>query len=547
MQYLIAIFAIMLVTAISLPGSLYADNPDQNQPALPQLPTVVTSNSTLLIPVDPPFEQLKPDMQVVVKRIHAQCSTAERMDSRVVIFRIPNEGKPDNPVYIRFTGISAGHRGYRQIECMQGTIETIWLRLDTDYQFLADSRGYHQLVRTVPSKDNRIVVLDNLKLEPVTANTKATLKGTIKLEGNADLSGIKVKAGKTYETTTNSAGQYSFNNIGAGEIYLSAYKKGYTLARSQVNLKRGETKRCDLQTYLKRSAQVRWSFQPNGSRRFSGKDLREGKAILQAGGLDQVSFKNGFVQVQEKRDFLLFQKKDQIFLRLFDTGKNHAEFMKIKATAYDELLLAPERGYETRQLTVYEGDVYVFKCQGNAGYAKLEVSAILTGERNSVDALNTLTATRCNLPLLNENYQRPVLAFIDLDKDKDVSEGEAKALTDLACDWFRRIDRYTILDRESMIHILGEEDFIRATGCYQTGPIVRFGTKLQAQKIIHGRVSKSQQTMVLTMKMFDVDSRKLEAQETIHVKGGIDELFDKLEDLSCSLLLKTLENSSSER
>jgi hypothetical protein len=143
-----------------------------------------------------------------------------------------------------------------------------------------------------------------------------------------------------------------------------------------------------------------------------------------------------------------------------------------------------------------------------------------------------------NLPPV-PRHQPASIAVMDFDV-KDLGPDAGRALADLARSTVAGSNRYLLLDREDMVNILGEEDFAAAVRCDKTKCLVNYGKKLRAQKLCHGRVNKLGESFVVTIKITDVSSGKVDAFRTERMSGSIDDAMDYIGPLTCVVLRDAL-------
>lgn len=92
-------------------------------------------------------------------------------------------------------------------------------------------------------------------------------------------------------------------------------------------------------------------------------------------------------------------------------------------------------------------------------------------------------------------------------------------MADLTRGALQDIDRYQLVDRDSIVQLLGEQDFAATVKCDDTKCLVNYGKKLRAQKILHGRHTKVGTTIVVTLKIVDVGTAGIDAVEVQKVPG----------------------------
>ncbi len=132
------------------------------------------------------------------------------------------------------------------------------------------------------------------------------------------------------------------------------------------------------------------------------------------------------------------------------------------------------------------------------------------------------------------------VAVIDFQSASSLADDTSRGLADLCRAAIQESGRYILVDRHLMLEILGEEDFAAVVDCDDTRCLVDFGKKLRAQKMVHGRVSRVGGTLVLTLRMTDVGSAKIDAFKTVKVCGDVGLAADSISPLTCELLREAL-------
>ena len=138
-------------------------------------------------------------------------------------------------------------------------------------------------------------------------------------------------------------------------------------------MNKGGTATCSMEGYRLRKANVRWAYQPDGSRKFSNETVLTGNATLINNQLDRVSFEKGFAQVQGESDFLIYQNGKQLVIHNFDVGPDGPDFQEMKGVAFNALMEAPLDGYSQQNNILKKGSVFVFRTYDGKHYAKMEV------------------------------------------------------------------------------------------------------------------------------------------------------------------------------
>lgn len=107
--------------------------------------------------------------------------------------------------------------------------------------------------------------------------------------------------------------------------------------------------------------------------------------------------------------------------------------------------------------------------------------------------------------------QRPSLALIDFQVNDDASEGAAIAVSDIIRDYLRQTDQFRLIDRNNIRSILGEQDFARIVECDETKCLVRYGKILNAQILMHGRLTRLGDIYALYVSIVDVSTSRVVA------------------------------------
>jgi len=122
--------------------------------------------------------------------------------------------------------------------------------------------------------------------------------------------------------------------------------------------------------------------------------------------------------------------------------------------------------------------------------------------------------------------QRPTLAVIDFDVGENIPKDTGRAAADICRDALATTRRFKLMDRNHIKSILGEQDFVAAVRCDNTACIVRYGRVLQAQQMVHGRITALGDAYTLHIGMTDVNTSELLGQATAIVPGKLEELRD---------------------
>jgi hypothetical protein len=361
------------------------------------------------------------------------------------------------------------------------------------------------------------------------------------LEDDADPTGVTVTVDRQY-VAADEHGRFSVTGLPEGPAHVSALKPGYPGQYVDVSLARGGTQNCQLRLYRQRCALVRWACQIEPSRPLAGW-VQYGAAVVSPGGLDRVSFVKGFTQVQKESDFCVRQHEDHLVIRNFDSraGDDHPGIMRVSARAFEQLSKPPAGAYnDAGDLPLEPGAAFVFRCYDGQHYAKMEVLDV--AESDDQFAQRTSPArVGCGLTAgqSEPEHDPPSVAVLDIDADESL-RAEADALGDLCRKQIQDTGRFVLVDRDTIRLVLREEDFTASMRCDDTRCLVNYGAKLRAQKLVHGRLARVAEGLMLTLKMVDVGTARIDGVETARTGADVRELFDVIEPTSCALLSQAL-------
>jgi len=128
--------------------------------------------------------------------------------------------------------------------------------------------------------------------------------------------------------------------------------------------------------------------------------------------------------------------------------------------------------------------------------------------------------------------EKPFVAILDLEPI-DVEESMVKVLSDYLRTALAKTEKFIVVVREDMDLILKEQGFQLSGFCTQTECAVEIGQLLGAEKLFIGTLGKVGDTYSTTLKLFDVETGKMERSETeLCKKCSKDELFISAENLA---------------
>lgn len=129
---------------------------------------------------------------------------------------------------------------------------------------------------------------------------------------------------------------------------------------------------------------------------------------------------------------------------------------------------------------------------------------------------------------------------MDFLADPKLGGGAGRGLADLSRATVQNNGKLVLLYRENMLSKLGEEDFSAAVRYDDTKCLVDFGKKLRAQKLINGQISTLGDAYILTIKLTDVGSAKIESFKATTCQGEVSQILDLVSPLTCQLIQDAL-------
>lgn len=247
--------------------------------------------------------------------------------------------------------------------------------------------GHHELVHKFAVGPGKILVIDDLALEPIAPGEGAEVLGVVKLEDGVDPEGIAVTVG-CIRTETDKFGRFRATGLGAGETSVRASVPNHRGLSATTELRRGGKDFVLLEGWRPRYALVRWAYQPEPTTDLTT-GLVTGRGLLDANDLDRISFAQGFTVVTGLSDFLVQQREDRLTIRNFDIGRDPPGIEYLPDISFDEVRKAPPAlGRQTHELV--EGGVYVFRCFDGEHYAKMEVLRIVNTDEDRARLVSEL-------------------------------------------------------------------------------------------------------------------------------------------------------------
>ena len=125
----------------------------------------------------------------------------------------------------------------------------------------------------------------------------------------------------------------------------------------------------------------------------------------------------------------------------------------------------------------------------------------------------------------NRNNKPLVIAVYEL-TGKNISSGEASALTDRLSLELANLDAFKVIEREMIEQILVEQGF-QQLGCTTNECMVEVGKLIGVEQMIGGSISKVGNTFSVAAKIIDVETGELTKTAIYDYSGNIDILLTK--------------------
>lgn len=129
------------------------------------------------------------------------------------------------------------------------------------------------------------------------------------------------------------------------------------------------------------------------------------------------------------------------------------------------------------------------------------------------------------------------VAVIDFDVPATASADLGTVVADACRGVIWSVSGLILVERERMKLIFDEEDLMQSIQCDDTKCLVRYGRKLRAQKIVHGRVSDISGNWHVTVQMIDVASGAVDAIKSSNVDRVTSELLKQVRANTCETIM----------
>ncbi len=123
-----------------------------------------------------------------------------------------------------------------------------------------------------------------------------------------------------------------------------------------------------------------------------------------------------------------------------------------------------------------------------------------------------------------------------------ISPSEANVLTDELRSVLVQTGKYDVLERNNMESILNEQGF-QMSGCTSAECAVEAGKLLGVQKMVGGSVGKLGTLYNISIRIFDVQTGRIEKTETRRHEGSIEQLLDLIKQIGYALAETSIEIS----
>ncbi|MBU1355011.1 MAG: hypothetical protein KJ620_00385 [Candidatus Edwardsbacteria bacterium] len=126
--------------------------------------------------------------------------------------------------------------------------------------------------------------------------------------------------------------------------------------------------------------------------------------------------------------------------------------------------------------------------------------------------------------VLAQTAKKTAVAVMPL-RGSDISETEAKFLTERLTIELQRTDSFDVLERDKMAEILKEQGFQQTGACDETACLVEAGRLLPVQKMIGGSVGKVGNIYAAQIRLIDLKTGKVEKTAIRDYTGELDFLL----------------------
>jgi len=131
------------------------------------------------------------------------------------------------------------------------------------------------------------------------------------------------------------------------------------------------------------------------------------------------------------------------------------------------------------------------------------------------------------------------IAVFDLQNRGGLTQSEVQIISDRVNSILLRNKTFTVVERQQIEDILKEQGFQQSGACSDQQCLVEVGQLLAVRKIISGSVGKIENLFAVTLKLVDVASGEIEAQETADYKCKKSDLLAvHIPDMTNAILAK---------
>ncbi|MDD5326295.1 MAG: carboxypeptidase-like regulatory domain-containing protein [Phycisphaerae bacterium] len=246
--------------------------------------------------------------------------------------------------------------------------------------------GYDPIDATIAVMQGEITYVEFV-MHKTAYEKLASITGRIVNEQGEPVDGAKVKLSfprcnravndePGMSTTTDSNGEYVFEDVSEAEYEILISAPGYAYITTRVKTAAGEITTNNLKLYLNRRAIIDYVYQADGSQSFTGGDIRTGTIewVNGARGIDFSDESAEQPEEEQRMDIGIAQDGDTLELHLFyDYGENG--FYDGGAVDFESVRKAAGSGYSKMFEPCAVGHVYVVKTSEN-NYAKFVVRSI---------------------------------------------------------------------------------------------------------------------------------------------------------------------------